>query len=96
MINSLALIYSIREIEGIERFRIRQKTVDSFHIQVVRAGSFPGDSEKAIRGGWRQLLRAPVTVTFEYLPDLPLDPSGKFRHVVSDVPLATTAAELRR
>jgi phenylacetate-CoA ligase len=96
MINSLALIYSIREIEGIERFRIRQKTVDSFHIQVVRAGSFPGDSEERIRGGWRQLLRAPVTVTFEYLPDLPLDPSGKFRHVVSDVPLAATAAELRR
>jgi phenylacetate-CoA ligase len=85
MINSLALIYSVREVEGIERFRIRQKAVNAFHVEIVRDGSLPGDGEERIRAGWRQLLRAPVSVTFEYLSELPLDSSGKFRHVVSDV-----------
>jgi phenylacetate-CoA ligase len=86
IINSLALIYSVREIDGIEQFRIRQKSLDLFTIQVVRDSRFRPESEERIRCGWRQLLRAPVTVTFEYLPELPLDRSGKFRHVISDVP----------
>ena len=85
VINSLALIYCVREIEGIERFRIRQKTTTSFEIQVVRNGNFSDVSEDRIRRAWSSLLRGTVNVSFEYLPDLPLDHSGKFRHVVSDV-----------
>jgi phenylacetate-CoA ligase len=84
-INSLALIYSVREIEGIERFKITQKTLTSFHVQLVRNPRYSTNSEERIRKGWTQLLRAPVTVTFEYLQELPIDRSGKFRHVVSDL-----------
>ena len=93
MINSLALIYSVREVEGVERFRIRQKSLDSFHVQVVRGRGFSGDGEQRIRDGWSQLLRSPITVTFEYLPELPLDRSGKFRHVVSDVPVSQAISD---
>jgi phenylacetate-CoA ligase len=85
MINSLALIYSVREIEGIERFRIRQKSLTSFHIQVVRNERFSIDGEGRITANWTRLFRAPVEIAFEYLNELPPDPSGKFRHVVSDV-----------
>lgn len=86
IINSLALIYPVREVEGIEQFRICQKAVDSFHVQVVRNSRFQEDGEDRIRKGWAQLLRSPVQVTFEYLPALPLELSGKFRHVVSELP----------
>ena len=92
-INSLALIYSVREIEGIERFKITQKTLTSFHVQLVRNARYSTNSEERIRKGWTQLLRAPVTVTFEYLQELPIDRSGKFRHVVSD--LQASAAQNR-
>jgi len=85
IINSLALIYPVREIEGIERFRVCQKATDCFHVQVVRNENFPSDAEARIRRNWTQLLRAPVRVTFEYLPELPLEASGKFRHVVSEL-----------
>lgn len=94
VINSLALIYSVREIPGVERFRICQKAVDRFHIQMVRNERFgPGDEER-IRRGWTLLLRAPLEVTFEYMEQLPTDPSGKFRHVISEVrlPLAVKPA----
>jgi len=93
IINSLALIYAVREIAGIERFRIYQKDVDRFHIQLVKNSLFPANAEERIRKGWAQLLRLPVTVAFEYLDDLPLERSGKFRHVVCEVsPDALTKA----
>jgi len=84
-INSLALIYAVREVEGIERFRITQKTTTSFHVQVVRNTSFSPDSEEHIRTNWSRLLRSAITVTFEYAAELPLERSGKFRHVVSEI-----------
>ena len=85
IINSLALIYSVRELEGVIRFRICQKATDRFHVQVVRNQSFPDNAEERIRRAWTQLLRSPLQVTFEYLSQLPVERSGKFRHVVSDL-----------
>jgi phenylacetate-CoA ligase len=82
-INSLALIYAVREIEGIERFRIHQMALDGFSIQLVCNDRYQPESEDRIRKGWSQLLRCPVSVQFEYVPQLAPDPSGKFRHVIS-------------
>jgi phenylacetate-CoA ligase len=85
IVNSLALVYALREIEGIEQFRVVQQAVDRFHLQLACNGQYPADGEQRIRKGWAALLRAPVHVTFEYLPALAPDPSGKFRHVVSEL-----------
>jgi phenylacetate-CoA ligase len=85
MINSLALIYAVREVEGIEQFRITQKTVTSFHVQVVTNGSFTPDGEEHIRISWSGLFRSAIKVTFEHVAELPVERSGKFRHVVSEI-----------
>ena len=90
IINSLAVVYPVREVEGIEQFRICQKAVDRFHIQIVRNEHFSKAGEEHIRQGWTQLLRVPLEVTFEYLPNFPAERSGKFRHVVSELPNGTT------
>jgi phenylacetate-CoA ligase len=84
-INSLALVYPLRELSGIEQYRIVQKEVDCFHVQMVCNGSFPTEGEDRIRSGWSQLMRTRVRVTFEYLSRIPAEPRGKFRHVVSEV-----------
>jgi phenylacetate-CoA ligase len=85
IINSLALIYCIREIDGVARFRICQRSTDRFHVQLVRTQDFPANAEDRIRKAWTQLLRSPLQVTFEYPSQLPVERSGKFRHVVSEV-----------
>jgi phenylacetate-CoA ligase len=85
LINSLALVYPLREIEGIDQYRIVQKTPESFYVQIVRSERFPRDGEDRIRKGWTQLLRVPVQITFEYPQVLPVERSGKFRHVVSEI-----------
>ena len=86
VINSLALIYSVREISGIEHFRIFQKAVDRFYVEVVRNQDFRIQDEEQIRESWTKLLRSSIQITFEYLPSLHVERSGKFRHVVSEVP----------
>jgi phenylacetate-CoA ligase len=85
IINSLALIYAVREVEGIERFRVCQKTIDRYHVEVVRNPNYSADAEDRIRTAWKQLLRSPLEVTFEYVAELPVEKSGKFRHVRSEV-----------
>lgn len=88
LINSLALVYPLREIEGIEQYRICQKQLDWFHVQLTCASELRETSEARIRAGWQRLLRAPIRVTFEYLATIPAEPRGKFRHVVSEVSAA--------
>jgi phenylacetate-CoA ligase len=87
ILHALSVIYIVREIEGIEQFRIRQKEVDRFHVQVVRNERYRPEDEARIREGLQQRLRAPLQVSVEYLATLPPEPSGKFRHVISDVPM---------
>jgi phenylacetate-CoA ligase len=86
LINSLALVYPLREVEGIEQYRICQKEIDWFHVQLTCVADRRALAEERIRSGWQQLLRAPIRVTFEYLPRIPAEARGKFRHVVSEVP----------
>jgi phenylacetate-CoA ligase len=87
ILHALSVIYIVRELEGVEQFRIRQKAVDRFHIQLVRNQRFRPENEGRIREGLSQRLRAPVEVTIEYLDTLPPERSGKFRHVISEVPM---------
>jgi phenylacetate-CoA ligase len=87
VINSLSLIYALREVEGIVQFRVHQKTVSRFDVEIVRDARFRRESEASIRRKWELLLRAPVEVRFQYPPELVAERSGKFRHVISAVPL---------
>jgi phenylacetate-CoA ligase len=85
LINDQALVYLLREIDGIERFRIRQTTLNRLHVQIVRNERFAANSEERLRKGWCALFRVPIDVTFEYLPCFPSERSGKFRHIISDI-----------
>jgi phenylacetate-CoA ligase len=85
-----ALISLLMEIDGIEQFRIYQKKPDSLHVQIVRSERFRTENEDKIRRGWAQRLRAPLHVTFEYVPNLPQERSGKVRHIVSELPAGRT------
>jgi len=85
IINSLAVVYPVREVKGIEQFRICQNKVDAFHVQIVPNQQFRVDAENQIRNAWEKLLRSELDITFEYMASLPAERSGKFRHVVSKV-----------
>ncbi len=81
-----SVVSLLMEVEGIEQFRICQKQVDHFHVQIVRNDRFQQTSEERIRRRWCDRLRSRVDLTFEYVKKLPSERSGKFRHIVSELP----------
>ncbi len=93
ILHALSVIYIVRELDGVEQFRIRQKKVDHLHVQLVRNDRFRPENEGRIREGLRKRLHANVDVTIEYLPVLPPERSGKYRHVISDVSIETALAK---
>src|SRR5580698_8888194 len=93
IMHAQSIVSLLMEVAGIEQFRICQKRADCFHVQIVRNEKFRQESETLIRTRWSDRLRSPVEMTFEYLPKLPPERSGKFRHIVSEVPAGQTIRE---
>jgi phenylacetate-CoA ligase len=85
-----SVVSLLMEVEGIERFRICQKQVDHFHVQIIRNEQFREESEERIRRRWCDRLRSQVDLTFEYVAKLPPERSGKFRHIVSELAAGQT------
>lgn len=85
VIHGLALIYVLREIPGIEEFKIIQESVDRVTVQLVTATGDRGAVEKHVTDQFRQRLGSALTVNFEYVDKIGREASGKFRYVVSHV-----------
>ncbi len=85
LMHGLSLIYVIREIPGIEAFRITQKRLTSFEVEIVRNQQYDPKSEGRIREGFSRRLRAPVAVQVRYAESITPTASGKARHVVSEI-----------
>jgi phenylacetate-CoA ligase len=89
----ISVTHILRDIEGIRQFRVTQKTVDMFDIEIVPAESYSTRSEAQIRDGLTRRLRTPVAVTFIYRDEIPSGPSGKFRYVVCEIADRSSAIE---
>jgi phenylacetate-CoA ligase len=85
VMHGLSLIYVLRKIAGVEQFRITQKTVDEFQVELVTRNEFQPESEAVIRNEFSQRLRAPVKVRVHYSSAIPTSKNGKFRYVISEV-----------
>ncbi len=87
VMHALALIYVLREIPGIEEFKIIQEERRRVRVLVVPpAPPAPGLHERIVEGLQRR-LGADVRIEVEPVDAIPVDPSGKYRYVVSRVAL---------
>jgi len=85
VMHGLALIYSLREEPGIERFKIMQESLERTRVLIVPAPGFDPAAVERIRHAFMGRLGSGVDVSIEIVADIPLDQSGKHRHVVSRV-----------
>jgi len=85
VMHGLSLIYVMREIVGIKAFRITQERLTSFRVEVVRGDQYEAGCEEKVRAAFVQRLRASVEVKFHYTDSIPPTPSGKTRHIISEV-----------
>jgi phenylacetate-CoA ligase len=86
--HGLALIYVLRDEPAIENFKIVQESLDCCRV-LIETQAPPDDMLLArIRDGVRKRLGAEVEVAIERVERIPPEASGKFRYVVSRVPVA--------
>lgn len=83
--HALALIYVIREIDGIRQFRITQRTIDEIDVEIVPDDRFDGDAERAVLTGLRRRLGGQVAVRLRRCDHIPPVASGKHACVISNV-----------
>jgi phenylacetate-CoA ligase len=83
IIHGLALIYAVRELPGVERFRIEQLSLDETVVRVVSGPAFDSAAELRMVQAFKARLGEMVNVRVERVPAIANEPSGKFRYVAS-------------
>ncbi len=85
--HGLALIYVLRELPGVDRFRCVQDVPGSLRVELV---PLPNFEHSAIQTGIvdrvRRILGAGTEVDVRVLDDLEPHPSGKHRYIICNVP----------
>ncbi len=88
IMHGLALIYVIRDLPGIRRFKIIQQTLDYTKVLIEPDIGFDPTLCAQIEAGLKARLGAATRVEVETVRELPTEQSGKFRYVSSQVAVA--------
>jgi phenylacetate-CoA ligase len=85
VMHGLALIYVLRDLQGLESFKIVQESRERTRVLLVPGADFDPGCVANIRTAFRARLGAQVDVQTEIVAELQAERSGKFRYVVSHV-----------
>ena len=85
VMHGLALIYVIRDLRGIKRFKIIQESLTCTRVLIEPAGVYDPADGQVIVAGLKRRLGSGVRVDVEVVDGFPAERSGKFRYVVSKV-----------
>jgi phenylacetate-CoA ligase len=83
VMHGLALIYVLRDLPGIEGFKVTQHTRLQTQVQVVSGPAFKPDVVPRIVEGIQKRLGADVEVTVQLVPAIAPEKSGKYRYIIS-------------
>ena len=83
--HALALIYVLREADGIRQFRITQPALDRLDVDVVPDDAFTPETERTIEAGLRLRMGDDVDIRIRRRPRIAPTASGKHACVVSHV-----------
>jgi phenylacetate-CoA ligase len=83
--HGLALIYTVRDLPGVEQFRIEQQSLDRTVVELVTTADFAAQSEMRIVRDFKARLGDGVDIVVRQVREIAREQSGKHRYVVSKV-----------
>lgn len=83
IMHGLALIYVLRDLPGVESFRIVQETLHHTRVEVVAGDANRNSLQESIVKSFRQRLGQDVMISVDYVDSITREKSGKYRYVVS-------------
>jgi phenylacetate-CoA ligase len=87
LMHALSLIYVLRATEGVARFKCIQHTPADLEVRVVPDSRWNDLSKQKVIEGLRARMGNNLRVDIHLVEDIPAEASGKYRYVVSHVPL---------
>jgi len=87
IMHALALIYVLRAIEGVQEFKIVQLSTNRMEVTVVPSAGWQESSKDEIVGQLKNRMGRDVAIEIDVVDKIPPEASGKYRYVVSHVPL---------
>ncbi|MHB1213723.1 MAG: phenylacetate--CoA ligase family protein [Thiobacillus sp.] len=87
IMHALAVIYVLRAIPGVSQFKLIQHTVDQMEVLVVPDARWNDAARDAVLAGLRARLGPALKIDLKLLDAIAAEASGKYRYVVSHVPL---------
>lgn len=95
VMHGLALIYVLRDLPGVQGFKIVQHSLQRTEVQVVPGPGFdPQAQPPAIAQAFQRRLGAQVQVDVRLVEAIAPEKSGKFRYVVSHVSTTSAAPQV--
>ncbi len=91
-LQSAALTYVLRELTGIEAFKIVQESLLLTRVMLVVTTAFDHSRVADIVTGFQRRLGQGVVVQVQFVDAIPPERSGKYRYIISHVDSATGAA----
>lgn len=86
MMHGLALIYILRDMSGIDGFKIIQHSLERTEILLVTpTQQLPSQQEQQIAAAFQQRLGSNVQIELTYVSSIAAEASGKYRYVISKV-----------
>jgi phenylacetate-CoA ligase len=79
------VIYILRDTPGLAQFRVVQESLEQVTVQVAPAGALSEADRRRLAERVQKLLGASVRVTVEPVAEIPPEPSGKYRYVISRI-----------
>lgn len=92
VLHGLALIYILRDLPGVQQFKVVQESLLKTRILLVTDDLFDADCLPTIEAKAKARLGNQVHVVVDRVSDIPPERSGKFRYVVSHVDVAQVRA----
>ena len=85
MMHGLALIYILREMEGIDEFKIIQESLSLTRIELIPTTTLTPELTNSIIEGFQARLGKEVSIEISIVDQIAPEKSGKFRYVISKV-----------
>jgi phenylacetate-CoA ligase len=84
-IHGSAINHALRELPGLEAYRIIQESRDLVRILLAASRPLPASTGETLTAHVRALLGASLHVQVEQVAAIPPEPNGKFRHIICRV-----------
>lgn len=83
VLHGLSLIYILRDLAGVQSFKVIQESKAMTRVLLVTDAAFSHDSVDLIVKGFKQRLGDSVQIQVDLVYNIPAEKSGKFRYIVS-------------